>query len=385
MSDSDDRDDGNVEAKERSRTHERGGDKGRDQPRSESDQHEKGGNGGEKKTDKKSKRPSKKTLIIGGIILGVLLIAGLLYYLHARHFVSTDDAYTAGHVHPVAARVVGTIEKILVDDNQRVRAGQILAVLDPRIYKLNLEKARAQLGQARATVEQAKADVLQKKATGERAESDLQKAQTDFERANGLYQKDIKAVSKAEVDTADAALKSAKGGFAAARANTVAAEAQRAVAQAGVTSAEAAVHDAQLQVSYTRIKAPVAGIISKKTVETGQRIQPGQALMAVVGNDIWVVANLKETELAQVQVGQRVSIHVDSVPDKDFVGRVDSVQAGTGSQFALLPPDNATGNFTKIVQRVPVKIVFDHDSLGKYRTRIVPGLSCVPQIDLRTR
>lgn len=386
MSESHEREDGRVKAKEKSRSRERDGESTpRGEERRAPEQTEQGDGGQKKEEKKKPKRPSKKVLIIGGIILGVLLIVGLLYYLHARHFVSTDDAYTTGHVHPVAARIAGTVAKVLVNDNQQVHAGQTLVQLDPSTSQLNLEKARAQLGQARAQLDQAEADVLQKKATSERAEADLQKAQTDFDRVNGLYQQDVKAVSKAEVDTADAALKSAKGGFAAARANTVAAEAQRGVAQAGVTSAEAALHDAQLHLSYTNVEAPVDGVISKKTVETGQRVQVGQALLAVVGNDIWVVANLKETQLAQVQVGQHVSIHVDSVPDQDFAGHVDSFQAGTGAEFALLPPDNATGNFTKIVQRVPVKIDFDQDSLGKYRTRIVPGLSCTPTIDLRTR
>lgn len=384
MSDSDERVDGSVATEGRSRGRDGEGAPQRAEEDHANEQKEQGG-GGEKKEGKKPKRPSKKTLIIGGIVLGVLLLLGLLYYLHARHFVSTDDAYTTGHVHPISARIAGTVSKVFVNDNQEVHAGQTLVQLDPSTSELNLEKARAQLGQARASLEQAEADVLQKKATSERAEADLQKAQTDFDRVNGLYQQDVKAVSKAEVDAADAALKSAKGGFAAARANTVAAEAQRAVAHAGVASVEAALHDAQLQLSYTTIEAPVDGVISKKTAETGQRIQPGQAVMAVVGKDIWVVANLKETQLAQVRVGQTVSIHVDAVPDQDFAGRVDSFQAGTGAEFALLPPDNATGNFTKIVQRVPVKIVFDQDSLGKYRNRIVPGLSCAPTIDLRTR
>ncbi len=336
------------------------------------------------KEDKKPKAPSKKTLIIGGIVLGILLLGGLLYYLHSRHFESTDDAYTAGHVHQIGARVAGTVEKVLVDDNARVKAGQTLVVLDPRVYEVALAKARAQSGQARAWVRSSRADVLQKKAASEQAKANLDKAQIDYDRASALYGKDIRAVSKAEVDTATAALKGAQGAYAAAKANTAAAEAQLGVNMAGITTAESEVRDAELQLSYTKVIAPVNGMVSKKTVEAGQRIQPGQALMAVVEDGIWVVANLKETQLARVRVGQKVDISIDAVPDKTFIGHVDSFQAGTGAEFALLPPDNATGNFTKIVQRVPVKIVFEPDSIRGYRDRIVPGLSAEPKIDLRT-
>jgi membrane fusion protein (multidrug efflux system) len=234
-------------------------------------------------------------------------------------------------------------------------------------------------------VTQAQAGIAQKEAAAQRAAANLEKAQSDYDRATSLYQKDVKAVSKADVDAATAALHSAQGESAAAKADTAAAHAQLAVAHAGVATAQASVHDARLQLSYTRILAPVAGRVGKKNVESGERIQPGEALMAVVERDVWVLANLKETQLAKVKIGQKVTIEIDAVPDHDFIGHVDSFQPGSGATFALLPPDNATGNFTKIVQRVPVKIVFDPDSIRGYETRVVPGLSCQPKIDLRTK
>jgi membrane fusion protein (multidrug efflux system) len=301
---------------------------------------------------KKGFHLSKRTLIIGGIVLAFVLVGALLYWLHSRNFESTDDAYTTAHVHEVSARVPGTIEKVEVNDNQVVKAGQPLIRLDPRDFKASAEQARAQVSQRRASAEQAKAN--------------LDHAQQDFDRFSKLGGQQV--VSKQEVDNATAGLKTANGAMAAAKAD--------------LATAEAALTNAELQLSYTTIVAPSDGVIGKKTAESGERVQPGQALLAVVEQNVWVLGNFKETQLKKVRVGQHVDVKVDAVPDHMFSAHVDSFQPGSGATFALLPPDNATGNFTKIVQRVPVKIVFD--DLGAYRSRVVPGLSCVPRIDLRT-
>ena len=338
----------NLREEPRARDDKTSGLRGRESREDESD---------EKDRDDGPKRkfhPSKKVLIIGGIVAAILVVGGFLYWLHARNFESTDDAYTAGHIHEISARVAGTVETVDVDDNQLVKAGQPLIVLDPRDFKVAVEQTRAQ--------------VLQRRAATEQAEANLDRAQSDYDRVTGLYQNDIKAVSKADVDNATAAFKAATGATAAAKAD--------------LAAAEAALSNAELQLSYTTIIAPVDGIVGKKSVETGARIQPGQALMAVVQPDVWVLGNFKETQLARVRAGQHVEVKIDAVPDHTFSAHVDSFQPGTGSTFALLPPDNATGNFTKIVQRVPVKIVFDN--LGGYRDRVMPGLSCEPKIDLRT-
>ena len=298
-------------------------------------------------------RIPKKKLIAGGIVGVVLLIGALLYWVHARDFQSTDDAYTITHVHDISARVAGYVETVNVDDNQFVKAGQTLVVLDQRDFKVALEQAKAQVSQRRADADQAQAT--------------FDRAQLDYDRATELYRG--KVISKSEFDAATATFKAASGSLASAKAN--------------VAAAEAAQTNAELQLSYTTIVAPVDGLVSKKTVETGARIQPGQALMAVVEPTVWVLGNFKETQLARMRVGQHVDVKIDSVPGHTFSAHVDSLQRGTGSTFALLPPDNATGNFTKIVQRVPVKIVFD--DLGNYRDRVVPGLSCVPKVDLRSK
>ncbi len=161
------------------------------------------------------------------------------------------------------------------------------------------------------------------------------------------------------------------------------ARAQRGASLAQVSSTEANLEYAKLQLSYTTLYSPTAGRIAKKTLEAGQRVQPAQSVMAVVEADVWVVANFKETQLGRIQPGQRVKIAIDAIRNKKFSGKVDSFQRGTGAVFSLLPPDNATGNFTKIVQRVPVKIVFDLDSISGYQDRIVPGLSTVPSINVK--
>ena len=226
------------------------------------------------------------------------------------------------------------------------------SLLDQRDLKVALEQARAQL--------------LQRRAVADQAQANLTRAQQDYDRFIKLGEQ--KVVSKQEVDNAAAGLKNANGAMAAAKAD--------------LAAAEAAVANGELQLSYTTIVAPVDGVIGKKTAETGARVQPGQPLMAVVEQNVWVLANFKETQLAHMRIGQHVEVAIDALPKHKYSAHVDSFQPGTGSTFALLPPDNATGNFTKIVQRVPVKIVFDEpDSIRK---AIVPGMSCKPRVDVRS-
>jgi membrane fusion protein, multidrug efflux system len=298
-------------------------------------------------------RSKKIKKVVGVIASALVVLAGFSYWLHARNFQSTDDAYTTTHVHDISARVAGYVQSVNVDDNQFVKAGQTLVVLDQRDFKVALDQAKAQTLQRRADVDQAQAT--------------FDRAKLDYDRAIDLFQG--KVIAKSEFDSATATFKAASGALASAKAN--------------LTAAEAAQANTELQLSYTTVVAPTDGVVSKKTVETGHRIQPGQALMAVVEPTVWVLGNFKETQLARMQVGQHVDVKIDSVPGHTFSAHIDSLQRGTGSTFALLPPDNATGNFTKIVQRIPVKIVFDN--LGNYRDRVVPGLSCVPKVDLRSK
>jgi membrane fusion protein (multidrug efflux system) len=255
-------------------------------------------------------------------LIAVLIVGGyFLYQVLVNE--STDDAYTTGHVHNIAARVTGTVLKVNVDDNQLVTQGQVLVELDPTDLKVQVAEAQA----------------------------NYEKALADDERAKKLQGNG--AISQQDFDQFNATL--------------------------AVTAAQ--LNDAQDQLNYTVIRAPTNGRIGHKSVESGERITAGSSLMSVV-EDVWVVANYKETQLGKMRVGQVATIHIDAIPDKDFKGYVDSWSPGSGSVFALLPPDNATGNFTKIVQRVPVKIRFDVDSIKGYEARIVPGLSCEPSVRL---
>jgi membrane fusion protein, multidrug efflux system len=381
-----------------------------DRPGTEPDKEpgkEQGKNPQDQPPPKKRKAPVK-LLLIGGVILLIILFFGYRYWQHASTHEDTDDAYTTGNTHQISPRITGTVEEVLVDDNWHVHAGQLLVKLDPRDYEVALNRNRAQLKQANAQVSQAKAGVEQASAELQQRQAQVMQAaaqvlqsqaafdiaKINYDRDHSLVQKDLKAIAKQEVDTTKANLDSAQGALNAAKATQVASQAQVEAAEAAVDSAkaqlesananvaasEAAVRDSELQLSYCQVIAPVSGRIAQKTVQKGNRLTVGQALMAVVEDNVWILANLKETQLERVQVGQPVEIKIDALPHHQFAGRVDSLQAGTGSNFALLPPDNATGNFIKIVQRVPVKILFDPESIKDVRDKIVPGLSTEPSI-----
>jgi membrane fusion protein (multidrug efflux system) len=259
----------------------------------------------------------------------------------------------------------------------------VLARLDARELEVKRQQALAQAAQARAQVQQAQAQIAQARSEVTREQAQTTKAQQDLERAKALFQGSHATISRQEFDAAQAGADAAQAAVQAAKAALQSAEAGTGAAQAQQKVAEANLKDAELQLSYTEILAPVAGRIGKKNLETGNRVQPGQALLALVQPDVWVVANFKETQFARVKPGQPVRLRVDTFPGRVFAGRVESLAPASGAQFALLPPDNATGNFTRIVQRVPVKIVFDNQSVGDCEGRLVPGMSTVVEIKVR--
>ncbi len=346
------------------------------------------------------------------LVVGVAALGWTAQFVHhLLTFAETDDAYINGHVHQIAPRVAGAVTEVLVDENRPVKAGQTLARIDPLEYEIALHRAQAMLaqskaeaGRAHAAVDQAKAQVVQTQAQVEqataqvtRAGAQLETANTDFSRNSKLYNSDQRAIAKSEVDTtkggfdaAQAAFDAAKANVSGVKSNVLAAQAQVESAEAAVTAAEAtvnaseaAVRDAERELGYATITAPVDGTVGNKNIELGNRVQVGQALYALVQPDLWVVANFKETQLTRMREGQSVELTIDALGSKTFTGKVDSISPATGAQFALLPPDNATGNFTKVVQRVPVKIVFDRESVRGYETRIRPGLSVVVNVRVR--
>jgi len=345
------------------------------------------------------KGPPKRVLVVVGLIAVAALAAGGRMWYRSANFVETENAYVTGHVHPVSSRIPGVVTKVLFDDNQMVKAGDVLAELDPADQGVKVEQIQAQIAsmqqqiiQADAAVEQAKAQASAAGAQIVQAQANLVRAKQDAERYGQLYNTQMKAVSKAELDAATAARASANADVTARRDNATAARAQiaaatsaRDVLKAQVKVLDAQLKDARQQLGYNQLVAPVSGRVGKRSVEVGARVQPGQQLAAIVQDDVWVTANFKETQLPGLQIGQAVHVAVDALPDHELVGRVDSFSPASGNQFALLPADNATGNFTKIVQRVPVKITFKPEDLKKYSGRLVPGMSTVVEIDLRQK
>jgi membrane fusion protein, multidrug efflux system len=339
-------------------------------------------------------RPKRRRLpliIVGVLALG-LAIWGLNRYLYSRHHVSTDNAQVDGHITLIAPRIAAFVNRILVDDNQHVQAGDTLVVLDDRDLKVRLEQAEAELraaeaavgtsgraGQAQAEFQRSRAEAASVQATVTAAQADYNKAAADLERYRKLAGQKI--ISAQQLDAAEADASAAAAKLEAARRQASAAGSQVSASGAAVRSADArlaaaqsAVDNARLQLSYTYITAPVSGTVAKRNAEVGALVQVGQTLMSIVPDEeIWVTANLKETQLTHVRVGDHAEFTVDAYPGQKFEGRVESLSPATGARFALLPPDNATGNFTKVVQRVPVRIAVDQAEDSPVPLR--PGMS----------
>lgn len=327
--------------------------------------------------------PSVRPKVIALIALAAfaLLLAAILAFAFARGERSTDDAYVTGHLHTISSRVNGTVEQVLVDDNQFVHAGEVLVRLDTHDFDVQVALQRSRVEQAKAEQDNAHAQIAQAQAAIAAASADARKSDLDFARARELTSETPRGISQQEFDAADAACKSGHARVQQATAQLEAALAGLAAARALELQGNANLHDASLQLSYTGVVAPADGYVGKKTIETGERIVSGQPLLTVVEADVWVVANFRETQLRHVKVGDPVELHIDAMPDALFHGHVDSFAPATGAQFALLPPDNATGNFTKVVQRVPVKIRFD--DFRNPDGRISPGLSVTATLAAR--
>jgi len=323
-------------------------------------------------------RRSPVPIAIAATIALVLAGFGVRQWVFGRTHVTTDNAQIQGDITPVLPKVGGFVAEIRVKENQRVRAGETLVVLDDRDLAAKLAQTQADLAASQAVAGtggrsgQAEAQLAAARASMREAEATAWKAHKDLDRMSQLERQD--AASRSELDAADAAARVADARLAAAREQVSSASAGVTTAAAKVGSELAARDQAALQLSYTKIVAPSTGIVSAKNVEVGQLVQVGQPLMSIVPlQDVWVVANLKETEVRDVAVGNPVDIHVDSYPGKTFHGTVESLSPASGARFSLLPPDNATGNFTKVVQRIPVRIRIDQSSDEKYVLR--PGMS----------
>ncbi len=444
---------------------------------------EEGGEDAEETPKKRSKLP----FIIIGAIVFIGAIGGLIYWLDARNYESTDDAFIDGDIIQVSPKVTAYVKKIYVDSNATVHKGDLLVELDTKDFEAKLEQAKAtllaaqaqknqsqaevsltrattnasqsqansgvevaqnnveqtrqaaeakqsQIRQAQDAVKTAQANLAQTKALGPQVKSELDLAQKEYDRELKLFNSGD--VSKQSLDLALNNLKTAQAQAVAAQKKVLSDQAkvgeaqanvsvaqnnyQQALAQVEVTKsqvgqtigqlqdanaapqridvsqtqvgnadaaiaqAEAAVHQAELELSYAKIYAPEDGMITKKTIEEGQIVQAGTPLLAISQSDeIWVIANFKETQLELMRIGQPVDIEVDAYPSETFHGKIESFQAGTGSRFSLLPAENATGNYVKVVQRVPVKIVFDRQPEADDAHLLAPGMSVEPSVKVR--
>jgi membrane fusion protein (multidrug efflux system) len=315
-------------------------------------------------------KPRRGRRIVIWSILAIVLAAGAVYGWRTIHFyrghAETDDAQIETHVEPVIPKVGGHVTEVLVEDNQRVEKGQVLLRIDERDLRARIATAAADLANARA------AAAASRSAVGA-AETEHRRAAADLQRYQALRQKE--EISQQQFDAARAASE-------ASQAQTQAQAEQVTAASAKIAQKQSDLDLAKLQLSYATVAAPGSGWVTRKNVEVGQFVQPGQPLLAIVSEQQpWVVANFKETQLKKMRVGQRAVIQVDAYPKRDLHGHVESIAAATGARFALLPPDNATGNFTKVVQRVPVKIVFDEPPDPERRLRA--GMSVNAIVDVR--
>jgi membrane fusion protein (multidrug efflux system) len=372
------------------------------------------------------RHPAAKWVVLGIVLL--VVVAGVLVWRYYASRETTDDAQIDGHIVPVSARVGGTVIGVNVDDNQVVRAGDVLVQLDPTDYRVLVERAQADLLDAQANARAARtsvpvthistsSDVRTAEAALAAAQQQVSAAQAQEREAAARYNlaaQDVKRfqqlvvkneISQQRYDTAVAAEQQAAAAVDAARAAVADAQSHVAEARARLAGArsapqqvsimrsragaadaqaqraKAALDQAKLNLQYTTVRAAYNGIVSKKTVEPGQVVQPGQPLMALINlDDLWVIANYKETQLHSMRPGQPARIHVDAF-DRDFDGHVDSIAGASGARFSLLPPENATGNYVKVVQRIPVKIVFEKGQDPSHLLR--PGMSVEPTVSIK--
>jgi membrane fusion protein, multidrug efflux system len=365
------------------------GDDEKDDDKKEGDDKDK-----DKKDDGKPpiyKRPI--VVLIAIVVILALIIAAFLFWRHSRKHESTDDAFVDGNASSMSAQAAGRVTKLYVTDNQQVKAGDPLIDIDASDVQARVDQARAQLSTAQSQVEQAeaqlegvRANAVQAEANARQADADSIKAAQDLVRFRNV---DPDAVARQQADSAFAQARSARAKLDAARssvnaaaAQIKAAQAQVRVARAGVETARANTAAVELQLGYTHVVAPVDGRVTRRSVDVGNVISVGQPILSIVSSDMWVTANYKETQLTDMRVGQLVEIKVDAYPDATFSGHIDSIQRGTGSFFSMLPAENATGNYVKVVQRVPVKILFDRpEDLNNFA--IGPGMSVTPDVQLK--
>ncbi len=322
-----------------------------------------------KTIDKKKKAPKGLKRTLGVLVLLVLGGFAALYFAKEMNYQSTDDAYVETTMVNVSPKISGQIQEVYVTDNQKIEAGDLVAEIEDADYKIKLE-------QAESNYEKVKLDQANAKAKLNASKSSLALAKKDLERYKNLYEQG--AVSKQTLDAAQVKYDNALAGLTQAQQGLLTEKAAKTVADTNLKTLKAAKDKAELDLSYTKIYSPQTGTVASRRVEKGMWVTPGSPLFTLVPEKVWVVANFKENQLKDMKPGQPVDIKVDTYPDHIFKGKIDSIQRASGAKSSLFPPENAVGSFVKIVQRIPVKIVFT-EKIDTEKYNIVPGMSVVPK------
>lgn len=307
------------------------------------------------------------------VLIIVLLVCAGIYIFNEMKYESTDDAYVENISVSVAPRVSGQIENVYIQDNQYVSAGELVATIDKADYQVKFNQANANYERLKYEQANAKANLVA-------SESNIELAQKDLERYRNLYEQG--AVSKQTLDMAEVKYNNAKAGLTQAQQSILTEDSNKTVADANLANAKSAKDKAELDLSYTSIYAPQSGTVSSRRVEKGMYVTAGSPLFTLVPEEVWVVANFKENQLRHMKAGQPVDIKIDTYPNHVFKGKIDSIQRASGAKSSLFPPENAVGSFVKIVQRIPVKIVFTEE-IDKEKYNIVPGMSVVPRVKIK--
>ena len=345
------------------------------------------------KKEKSKKSKLKIFPIILGLVLIVAAVFGINEYTYFKHHVDTDDAQIDGDINPIIARVGGYVDSIYFEENTFVKKGQLLLTLDDHDLKIKLRQAESAIKSAESNVDVSRSNVIASESSLAVVQANIDAAKAKAEQAernytryanlikdNSITQQQFDAV-KAERDAADAQLRAAQSQYARAAREVSSVKTQVNAVATNIESRQADADYDRLQLSYTKIYAPVSGIVSKKSVQNGQLVQPGQSLFAIVDrSEIYVTANFKETQLEKLKEGQPVTIKVDAFPNTKVIGEVENFSGATGAKFSLLPPDNASGNYVKVVQRVPVRIKIKSDE--SIINRLRPGMSVQVSVNI---
>ena len=313
----------------------------------------------------------KKRYIIFSVIMILIALTGVVY-INSLMFQSTDDAYIESHLVQIAPRVSGQVTKVYINDNQRIKEGDIVIKIDDTDYKVKLAQAEANYQKALLGQKVAHANL-------NAVNSEIELAKKDLERYKNLYE--TGAVSKQKFDEAQTKYDGVKAKLLLAEENIMS-KTDSKVADADIKALKALRDQAELNLEYTTVKALNSGTVTKKNVEKGAWVQTGQPLFALASDEVWIVANFKENQVGKMKPGQEVEIKIDAYPHKVFKGKVDSIQRASGAKSSLFPPENAVGSFVKIVQRIPVKIVFDEE-IDQQEYNIVAGMSVEPKVRIK--